>query len=364
MELWQVRLKDTAGALTSIVDDYDSFTFTQRVNSVGAYALRFSKRADESVDAFTTRTLLWALDSQVEFWIRDSEMGIVWRKEFESLTRRLAWSLLVGGELVFEVSGRGYNDLLGRRVIASPSGSEHARWAALPAETIMKDIVTYQVGASAGVGRVTTGLTVEADAAQGNTLTLQRAYKNVLETLKELSRIGGGDFAVAGTGAATFEFRYYQGQLGTDRTAEVIFALERGNMGEPTLTLARQDEVNAVLVGGQEQGENRQTVWRTDADLIDDSPWNRSELFRDARDESAVAGLNARGDAELDAGKPRWTLTFRALQTPGCAYGRHYFLGDLVTAKFLFHEATKRVVAVTVTVNESGPGKTVEMEDV
>ncbi len=364
MEVWQVKLKALSGGLTRIVDAYDSFSFTKRVNSAGAFALNYAKRCDETLDAFTARCGEWVLDGQVEFWQRDDALGIDWRKDFEGLVRWQRWYVTADGTLKFEVGGRGYKDLLARRIIASASGTAHARWVAQPAETIMKDIVTYQVGASAGAGRVTTGLSVEADGGNGNTLTLQRAYKPVLDVLQEIVSIGGGDFDIVGTGAATFEFRWYTGQLGTDRTATVIFALERGNMAEPSLTIGRQDEVNAVLVGGQGEGAARATVWRTDAARIALSTWNRCEAFRDARDESTTAGLNAHGDAELEAGTPRAKLDFKILQTPGCAYGLHYFLGDLVTARFLDYEGTKKIVAVTVTVDESGSSKTMEMEDV
>lgn len=366
-ELWQVKLKSLAGALTDIVDAYDSFSYTKRVNGTGGWVLRFAKRADETQTAFETRVGLWVLDAQVEFWHTNDNPAIAWRKDFEGLVRWQRWYVRLDGSLVFEVGGRGYNDLLARRIIYAAAGTAHAAWSATAAESIMKDIVAYQVGASAAAARQTTGLTVQADGANGNSLTLRRAYRNVLEVLQEIAKIGGGDFDVVGTGAATYEFRWYTGQLGTDRSATVIFALERGNMASPSLTVKRQDEVNAVYVGGQGEGEDRAIVSRTDAALIADSTWNRCELFVNATNETTTAGLNAVGDARLDAAAPKYELAFETLQTPGCAYGLHYFLGDLVTAKFLTYTGTKKIAGISVTLNETGlseASKTVETQDV
>ena len=364
-EVWQVQLKSLAGALTNIVDAYDSFTYTKRVNSTGGWALRYAKHANETQTAFETRCGLWVLDAQVEFWQTNDTPVIAWRKDFEGLVRWQRWYVRVDGALVFEVGGRGYNDLLARRIVYAAAGSTHAAWSSA-AETAMKDVADYQCGPSAAVARQTTGLTIEADAAGGNTITLKRAYRNVLEVLQEMAVLGDGDFAVVGTGAATYEFRYYNGQLGTDRSATVIFALERGNMASPSLSISRQDEVNVAYVGGQGEGAERAIVERSDAGLIADSTWNRCERFVHATNETTTAGLNSAGDRALDEGKPKYELSFNTLQTPGCMYGLHYFLGDLVTARFLNYSATKKIAGVSITLNESGmseTSKTVETED-
>ncbi len=365
-ETWQVKLKTVAGVLEMIVDDYASFSYRRQVNSAGAFALRFARHADETQTAFEVRCALWVLDGQVEFWHRDIANSLAWTLDFEALIRWQAWYVTVDGALVYEVGGVGYVDLLARRVIYATAGSAGGTKSG-PAESLMKAWVLEQVGASAGAGRVTTGLSIEADGAAGNTLTMGRSYKGVLPVLQEIAAIGGGDCDVVGTGAATFEFRWYTGQRGTDRTATVIFALERGNMAEPSLRIARQNEVNAVLVGGQGEAAARALVWRTTAGLIDDSTWNRCEQFRDARNESTTAGLNAVGDKALDEGQPRWNIGFKVVQVPTCSYGVHYFLGDLVTAKFTAYTGTKKINAVSISCNDSGTSeviKMVEMADV
>lgn len=353
--IWQIRLKSAAGALVAILDDYAGFSFTQKVNCAGAYALQMNGN--------DTKCALFELDSQIEFWRADGAAGIDWYCEFAGLNRSdPEYYLNENGALIFQSGGRGYIDLLNRRVIAAASGGADASKSGV-AETVIKAFVDKQCGPGAGA-RAMTGLSVQADAAGGNSITLGRAYRIVLEICQEIARIGGGDFDVIGAGAATWEFRWYTGQRGTDRHTTVIFALERGNMAKPHLRLWRADEVSAVLVGGQGEGASRATVWRTDAARIAESTWNRIERFADARNETTTAGLNAVGDRVLDEGKPRATLDFDVLQIPSCTYGLHYFLGDLVTAKFLTYSATKKVDEVTITVNAQSEAIHVGFTDV
>ncbi|HUV93945.1 MAG TPA: hypothetical protein VMX14_03840 [Anaerolineae bacterium] len=358
--IWQIRLKQADGSLAAIVDDYESFSAEKRVNAPALYSLRMS---GENV-----KVALFELDGQLEFWRRWPEQSINWTKEIEAFHRNADYIINADGSFTFQSQGRGYVDLLNRRIIANFTASSEASKANV-AETVAKEFVLEQVGADAGVGRVTTGLSIELDGANGNPVYLARFSKNVLEVLQEIGRIGGGDFDVVGTGEATFEFRWYDGQLGTDRSATVIFSLPLGNMARPVLSVHRSTEKNAIWVGGQGQQTSRVLVWRIDAGTIDDSTWNRHELFTDARNTPSVDGLNSKGDALLDEHEARPVLTFDLLQVPACLYGKHYYLGDLVTALFeagsISLSATRKITGVRFTVDaQRGEVLTVETSDV
>ena len=352
--IWQIRFKDTSGGLVAYIHAFMSFVARRVVNGVGLYSLRLS--GDDP------KCALFDLDGQIEFWRANDAYGIDWRLEFEGFHRAADWRLREDGTKVYESAGPDYNDLLMRRIIASAAASAGAEKDGL-AETVIKGFVDEQCGPGAGA-RALAGLSIEADGATGNTVRLARPYRNVVAVCQEITRIGGGDYAVVGTGAATYEFRWYLGQLGTDRSLDVTFAPEWGNMGTPRLTIPRHQEISAVLVGGQGDGAARTTVWRTDAARIAESPWNRRELFLDQRQESDPNGLDSAGDRALEEGKARAELTFEVLQTPGCLYGRDYFLGDLVTARFEDYTATQKIDQVTFTVNKGGEKIAVETSDV
>jgi hypothetical protein len=349
---WQIRLMEADGDLAAILDDYEGFSFTRRVNHPGAYALR--------MNGLSPNCALFELDGQVEFWWRDIDNGIAWRNEFGALHRSGIYYVTDDDRIKFQTEGRGYIDLLARRVVEDKTASAGASKDGV-AETVLKAYVTEQCDTG---GRALANFSVEADGAGGNNVTLSKAYRNVLEIAQEIARVGGGDFDVVRTGAATFEFRWYDGQLGTDRSASVVFALERGNMARPELWQSRTSEVTAVLVGGQGEEAGRATTWRTDAVRIAQSPWNRIEAFIDARNEPDSDGLDMRGDVRLEEGRPRTTLSFDVVQVPGCLYGSDYFLGDLVTAQFMGLETTKKILAATFTVDAAGTKVAVEMADV
>lgn len=342
--VWQIRLKSAAGALVGVIDDYDSCYFVNQVNTPGAFGI--------DLDASSSKCALFELDGQVEFWRRDQELSDSWTLEGEYLFRGATHVEREDGAVVYRASGVGYASLLNRRIIAASAGSAGAAKSG-KAETVAKAFVEEQCGPTAGA-RALSGFSAEADGAHGNDVTLARAYRKVLEVVQEIASIGGGDFAVVGSGAATFQFRWYNGQLGTDKHVTVIFQPELGNMVKPMLVEHRHEEITAVLVGGQGEGALRTATWRTDAARIALSPWNRIELFRDQRQESDADGLNSTGDAALEEGTPRPGLTFQVVQTPGCAYREHYTLGDLVTAKFLSYSQTHQIVRVSVTVNKDG----------
>lgn len=341
---WQIRLKGLDGALDAIIDDYEQFTLNKVVNGVGAYTLRL--RADDA------KAALFVLDAQVEFWRRDLAQGLAWYKEAEFLHRGSRYTLTREGAYLYESSGVSYAHLLKRRVIVPDANCTGAKTGV--AETVIKAFVNEQAGPGASLAaRQNTGLTLEADGAGGNSVTLDGSNKNLLEVCQAIAAVGGGDFDVIGMGAATFEFDWYAGQRGTDRTATVTFAPELGNMAEADLQRLRHDEINTIYVGGQDSGTARATAWRTTATLTDDSTWNRCEAFVNASQETAEAGLDTAGDAELWQGRPQDNFTCTILQLPGCYYGQHYNWGDLVTARFGTYSATKKLQSVTITVSAS-----------
>ena len=365
-QVWQVRVKGQDGALAGVLagqeDGFTGFSFNRTVNSPGSFLLLFMKRASETILEFLARTAIFVRDGQIEFWRRYPGAGIDWQKEGEYLTLSRRVYTTVEGATMMYVGGRGYLDLLGRRIVAAYTQSGEAYKSGL-AETVIKEYIAEQAGPGAGL-RALAGMTIEAVAWGGIAGgPWGKQYQQLLDTIQEIRQTGGGDFDVVGTGPATFEFRWYEGQRGTDRTANVLFALGRGNMGQPELNLAYQDEVNAVLVGGQGEEQFRTWSWRTDAARISASPWARRERFRDARQEPDPAGLDALGDAYLVEGTPKGLLTFRPLQVPGTLLGKDYFLGDLVTGSYAGYTATKHVHSYTYSWNQDAQSVSVELTD-
>lgn len=354
---YQVRVKNAAGALVAVIEDA-SFTIVRKVNDIGSHRL--------DISGISPNALVFVLDGQVEVWRRDIVEDIDWYLEYEGFHRTPIWFTTQEGDDRFISLGVTYEDLLKRRIILYAKDSAGAAKSG-SGESVIKDYVDENAGPGATSpprelsSGVTAGLIIEADNAAGGSWAGDRAYENLLDVVKEIAQATGVDFRTIGTGPATFEFQ--AGDLATDRTtdglnpitglngvgnAPVIFALGFGNMISPSYSVEHREEGNAVAVLGQGIEDDRVLIERSDAAAIAASTWNRSEASKNANQEDTVQGLNSAGDALLDQLQAKETLDFEVVQTPASLYGRDYFLGDLVTARYKDFEVNRQIQEVEI----------------
>ncbi len=228
----------------------------------------------------------------------------------------------------------------------------------------MNLLVTYNITSSAttGNGRKRNGtnwpatqITVQEDLEGGNSLNWYCFGQNLLENLQKLAPIAGGDFDLVKTSPTAYEFRWYLGQLGTDRSATVKFALGLGNMGLPEYSESRIDEKTVACVWGQGEDSARDYATRTGANY---ATTNDIELFVDANDIvfGDADGLNDKGDQKLREVEAIRSFRFNALQAPATLYGVHYFLGDLATVINPVNSAeyVQKIAAITQTLSPDG----------
>jgi hypothetical protein len=338
----RLDLLTPAGVKFAEVTDFDWLACSLRVNSPGQLRAQFR-------GAHVSANQLAHL-GQVHYWRRDRANGIGWYRHFAGvyLGQVRAKS---GPTSKLEIVCLGHLEKLRRRIVNWAAGTANRSvFSNQPGETIMKTLVTYNATASATTanGRkrdgAITGVSVQADGGGGNSLTWRCFGDNLLETLQELAPLAGGDFDLVQTGANTYEFRWYAGQLGTDRTATVTFSEGNGTMGEWEYEYMRLEEGTVACVWGQGEESEREYVTRTGPDYSVD---NDREIFVDANDIKSgdTAGLNARGDSKLDEARARERLRFKVHQTPATLFGKHYFLGDLATA---VHPVTGAAIVVKV----------------
>jgi hypothetical protein len=320
-----------------------SLTYRKQVNAPGL--LVFTLNADDAAAGLLEHRGI------VEVWRKDT--GVAWYRDFTGLILRRHYRYT--DRNVVTVYCPGVIWLLGTRHVLYYAGTANkSEFTSDAAETIASTLVKLNATAAATTtaGRLRNGaisvLSAEAAGTAGNTLDWQCAYDNLLETLQTLAQAGGGDFDVVQTGDAAFEWRWYDGQLGTDRSATVTFALEYGNMAAPEYDYDRRNEVGIVVVLGQGEESSRATVICTSGD-------SDVELTADARDVTTTAGLSARGEAKLVNNAAVQEFGFATVRTESCLYGLHYFLGDLVTARYgPVVEVTRKVTGVSVTLDEKG----------
>jgi len=201
---------------------------------------------------------------------------------------------------------------------------------------------------------------LQGDAARGNLLNLACAWRRLLDVLQQdVAVAGGGDFDLVKFGAAAWEFRWYPGQLGSDRRESVVFALNWGNIATPILRRVHMAEQTVAIVGGQIDNNQRTVVSRTGANY--DAQYNLVEVFIDQRQLTTTAALQAAGDVALRQAQTRDDMTFDVLQTPQTLYGRHYVLGDLVSCVVEGVMAYKQIRRVAVSLGDEG-GEQISVE--
>ena len=308
-------------------------------------------------------------NSQVELFYKYS--GGVWTRFFGGIYR--AQDQKQPNEPYFTLTAKGYLWLLSTRIVAYAANvANKSYFSAVKAETIMKTLVTYNLTASATTanGRVRNGtnwpatlISVALDAAAGTTQDWYCAQEVVLDSLEKLAKIAGGDFDLVKTAANTFEFRFYAGQVGTNRTSSITFSLGHGNMGNPNYSYDRTREATVGIVGGQGEDSSREFAVRTGVDY---SSANDIEIFVPATDVAAgnTAGLNTAGDSVLEEKRSKEVFSFDVIQTKNSRFGADYFLGDLVTAINPYTKAsvTQKVVSASLSILKSGEGNfSVEM---
>ncbi len=345
---YKMRFYSPAGVLVAETSDFWHLGYTKRVNYPGL--LTFNMHGEHAAVALLSNR------SQIEVWRRNQRRGIDWYCDFYGLY--LSQERQYTDRDIFTAYCPGQMWFLSTRIVAwYAATADRAAFTSDPAETIMKTLVDYNACANATTGNsrlrdgAVTGLSIQADGANGNTLDWNCAYKNLLTELQGLALVAGGDFDLIKTAAQAWQFRWYTGQRGTDRSATVIFSLNRGNMSNPHYRYGRIGEKTAAIVGGKNEKDNRDIVIRTGTDY---AAGNNIEVFVDAGNLKTTAAQNAAGDRRLDELQARDAFSFTVEQTASCLYGADYELGDLVTARAFDVEGTYKIIASTVTLNEDG----------
>ncbi len=352
---YQIVVKDTTGEQVAVLTDWRNLEYFKRVNGVGGYNLL--------IDGDSPKALLFDLDGIIEIKRVDlaASPTIPIYTEFQGFHRDEEQKTDERGLATFRSIGVGFNDFLARRNIEFRTGTSGASKSG-NGETVMKEYVNENAGPGVAVPpRIESapfpGFTVAATAGGGSAWEGDRAFKRLIDVAKEIGEATDVDFQVIeGATPYTFIFTAKARPLGEDRSEgntagnpPVVFSLNYGNMSNPTYTLSRRGEKNRIIVLGQGQPGSREVISRSSS-AINDSPLNLIESVRNANQEEDTAGLNVVGDAALEVLQARETFAFQVIQQNSSRYGRNYFLGDIVTARYKLIQRDLQIVGVNIVV--------------
>lgn len=362
---YSIIIRNRAGDKIAEISDYNELRYTKKRNSPGE--LTFSLNDDHPVIADM------AEDFYVEVWRLNKAYGLSKYKDFEGIFRgeeRVTTSPN-GGTFTAYCPGilDWFND---RYVLYTPGLEGKSSFSAIKDEAIASTLVQYNAGSDATDlnGRVRSGIfpypgfpapyiTVETEAGRGQDVEYWEAHEeNLLTNLQQLAKIYKFSFDLVKTmneTDRTWEYRYYPAYsagLEQDKTASVIFSMDRGNVRKITYTYDRRKE-RTVFLGALKLTAAAKTYRARASYKFTESPFNNREMWISATNTDNEDELYAELDkerAEYEA-KPR--ISVEVLQTPSTYYGLHYNIHDYVTGIYKDKNYIFAVDSVDVKVTNS-----------
>lgn len=346
---YQVRVLDANDQVLAVYDDLMSLYYRKQVNNPGMAIMTVPEGHDILNYAFDD-TLFEIFVSYPQISPAGDNWGQTWVSDFLGLYRDRQIATDGDGNPYHLLYVTGTIDILSRYVNAYPAGTNNkTQWTGQQLSIICNDIVRWNCTDEATIanGRIRNATLVynlhDAGAISGTPVVNYSITpgRNILEIMQELAPICGFDFDVQKRGGfpGQLEYRQFAGQLGTDRSGEVVFDISLDNSPTVNLSFDGLREKTIAIVGGGDSGANRSFAVRVGPNY---SGTNDYEVFVDGRsnDDSELDDL---GDTRLGELTARLQMQNTIALTRGWVYRRDFAHGDLVTAQFAGTSQTKKI---------------------
>lgn len=302
-----------------IIESFFSLRWVRRYSKCGEFELHCSLTS-ETLNLLQRSNVIWKKD--------DLEAGYV---EYRNLKQDAE------GKEVLVIKGKFLTGYLNRRIIW---GIENLNTTA---ELAMRQLINNHAINPANTDRKIDMLTLGDLKGYTNNIDKQVSYKNLLETVEEISSTDGlGIRTLLDIENKQMIFDIYEG---LDRTAgqsvnpPAVFSREFENILEQEYTDSLHNYRNVALVAGEGEGIDREYVTIGDGQGLD-----RYEMFVDARDlqsqnedgtvipaEEYRKMLEDRGKTKLAECKEIETFESKVNIRSNLIYKEDFDLGDIVT---------------------------------
>lgn len=301
------------------------------------------------------------------YGIGDWQMTINYHKQYASLLERgqiilpgtrmdsvgiiVSIQYAVGGDgkgsETITVSGRELKQLFKWRI--SYPGAGDARYEHQgKAETIIKNFVKAQCGATAAAARQYPLLTIATDQARGPTYLISARYSVVADELKDAAN--ASHVSPTMTIDTTNKVYVFDVAEGVDRTAgqavnaRVIFSPSFDTLASAEIMHSDAEYRSIMVVGGQGVGAAREIYEYYPG--TEPAGLDRREAWIDARDLADPADLPTRGAAKSTEYAQEDYIEGVVLTYSSLQYRTEWNLGDIVTVSAFSESTDARISAV------------------
>ena len=315
------------------IDDYEQLLFRRVFAGYGEFEIRIGAAKAKANAGFLRPGNIVCLDAEragiIEYWEQAQD------RKSEGLS----------------VKGCTLERILNRRITYPTAGKDFWEMTG-SAESVIKAMIGRNLGAGAETGRGIPEVAVAQDKGRGDTVTVQTAYRPLDEEIKRVCMDAGAGFAVS----LDFAGKKFAAEVvfGADRTAgqtllpPVIFAAEFDNILEQKLVESTLDYRNTAITGGKGDGAAREIVTVYGGNGAPVYGMARREIFADVRDSAVTSAmLPDKGLEALGMNPKVATLDGKVNPFHSLAYGRDYFLGDIVTRTYGAAALDTRITEVT-----------------
>lgn len=220
------------------------------------------------------------------------------------------------------------------------------------AETVIKEYLDANLGASAPVNRQVNGLVIETDEGRGQTVNGFGRWQKLQELFYDLAQVGQVGYQLIQKDN-TIEFSVYEPQ---DRSQFIRLDLQNEQLESANYSY-QNARITRAIVGGPGEAEEREYREVTNADSLEaETVWGRRiEVFTDSRGTEEDNDLEQSGLAALvDEGKTIVEMSVVPSDNAGTQFGVDWFLGDTITVVANEIESVAVVTEVGISIQDDG----------
>lgn len=341
MNLIICEIKNDEFSPLKIIDNAISVIWVQRYNEAGEFELYL--RADQE---------LLELFSVERYILREDSYSVMITENVKLVTDEENGNYLT-------ITGRSAESLLGRRVT-----ERLFNYSDINVETVLRGLVSYNVGANTSSDRQIGIITMGAAAGLTDTIdNIQIFGANILEQMTAIAKTYNYGFGLRLNSA--IEKLVFAVYTGTDRTfaqdnvPAVVFSPDYDNLCNTEYTNNRQNTCNVAYVAG-EKVNNVQSIVSTGVAM----GINRRETFVDASGKTQAGSLSTaaynkvltvQGQDELSKLQDVTSFSGEILLHSNFKFGVDYFMGDKVQVSNGYGiNAAAYVTEITEVEDESG----------